>query len=69
MYISINYLFQATFEGWMEVMQDAVDSTEVCIKIYARHRENDRSSYKANECGRFRAGTDNCGRLRNNQDY
>ena len=27
----------------MEVMQDAVDSTEVCIKIYARHRENDRS--------------------------
>lgn len=23
--------FQATFEGWMEVMKDAVDSTEVCI--------------------------------------
>ena len=23
--------FQATFEGWMEVMKDAVDSTEVCM--------------------------------------
>jgi len=42
-YISIKYLFQATFEGWMEAMQDVVDSTEVCIKLYARHRENDRS--------------------------
>jgi len=23
-------LLQATFEGWMEVMKDAVDSAEVC---------------------------------------
>ena len=26
-------LIQATFEGWMEVMKDAVDSTEVSINI------------------------------------
>ena len=27
----MNNFFKATFEGWMEVMQDSVDSTEVNI--------------------------------------
>ena len=27
--LNVPNLFQATFEGWMEVMEDAVDSTEV----------------------------------------